>query len=90
MSLVPYTSNIPRANAIARLEDLSPTDFSEHWSDKPFILTKPIREWPVYQSWDTNALLDQYGRVKFRAEAVDWPLKTYVEYMHNKDRKSVV
>jgi len=86
--LAPYTTNIPKANAIVRLEDLSPTDFSESWSDKPFILTKPVREWPVYQLWDTKALLEQYGDIKFRAEAVDWSLKTYIEYMRNSQDES--
>lgn len=81
--LTPYTTSIPRENAIARLEDLSPFEFSENWSDKPFILTKPVIEWPVYKFWNTEALISQYGDVKFRAEAVDWSLKTYVEYMSN-------
>ena len=87
-SLTPYTSNIPRANAIARLENLSSTDFSEKWSDRPFILTQPVREWPVYKSWDTDTLLEQYGSVKFRAEAVDWTLNTYVNYMRNNSDES--
>lgn len=87
-SLLPYTTNIPPANAIPRLEDLSPEEFSESWSDKPFVLTKPVREWPVYKSWDTDSLLKQYGDVKFRAEAVDWTLKTYVEYMNNSSDES--
>jgi hypothetical protein len=86
--LSPYTTNIPRANAIPRLEDLSPTEFSENWSDKPFILTRPVREWPVYKSWDTDALLEQFGNVKFRAEAVDWSLNTYIQYMNNSSDES--
>jgi hypothetical protein len=81
--LHPYTLGIPEGNALPRFEDLSPADFSENWSDKPFILTKPIREWPVYKSWDTDALLSQYGSIKYRAEAVDWTLETYVSYMRN-------
>lgn len=87
-SLVPYASKIPRANAIARFENLSAIDFSENWSDKPFILTGPVREWPVYKSWNTDTLLQQYGDVKFRAEAVDWTLNTYVEYMRNNEDES--
>jgi hypothetical protein len=86
--LSPYTTNIPRGNAIPRLEDLSPTEFSENWSDKPFILTRPVREWPVYKSWDTDALLEQFGNVKFRAEAVDWSLNTYIQYMNNSSDES--
>ena len=86
--LGPYTSDIPSRNAIARLEDLSPAEFSEKWSDRPFILTKPVREWPVYKSWDVDVLLKQYGEVKFRAEAVDWSLNSYVEYMRNSSDES--
>jgi hypothetical protein len=53
------------------------------WSDRPFILTEPVKQWPVQQKWCQASLLEQYGEVIFRAEAVDWPLKTYVEYMNN-------
>jgi hypothetical protein len=80
--------NIPRGNAIPRLENLSPAEFSDTWSDKPFILTRPVREWHVYQSWNTDALLEHYGDIKFRAEAVDWTLKTYVGYMQNNTDES--
>ncbi|KAF4637984.1 hypothetical protein G7Y89_g85 [Cudoniella acicularis] len=86
--LAPYASNIPARNAISRLENLSHAEFSESWSDKPFILTKPVREWPVFKSWDTQALLEQYGDVKFRAEAVDWSLKTYADYMQDSNDES--
>lgn len=33
-------------------------------------------------------MLEKYGDVSFRAEAVDWPLKTYVEYMKNNEDES--
>ena len=33
-------------------------------------------------------MLRQYGDVIFKAEAVDWPLKTYVEYMNDNDDES--
>ena len=42
-----------------------------------------MREWPGYEKWSIDELLRKYGEVKFRAEAVDWPLKTYVDYMNN-------
>jgi hypothetical protein len=80
---MPYTTSIPKKNAITRLEDLTPDEFANHWSDKPFILTKPVREWPAYLTWDTNQLLTKFSDVEFRAEAVDWPLENYVEYMRN-------
>jgi len=81
--LSPYTINIPRKNAIARLEDLSATEFLESWSNKPFILTKTVRAWPVFKTWNTTSLLENYGDVMFRAESVDWSLSTYLEYMQN-------
>lgn len=42
-----------------------------------------MKEWPVYQKWCQDELLELYGDVVFRAEAVDWPMKTYIEYMNN-------
>ncbi|TVY41162.1 F-box protein [Lachnellula subtilissima] len=87
-SLARFASNIPLSNAITRLENLSQTEFSESWSNKPFILTKPIREWPVYKSWHASSLSDQYGGVKFRAEAVDWTLNTYLNYMSDSSDES--
>jgi hypothetical protein len=82
-SLTPYTTKIPSKNTIARLKDLDPADFASNWCDKPFILTKPVREWPVYRTWDTTQLLKNFADIEFRAEAVDWALKTYVDYMNN-------
>jgi hypothetical protein len=87
-SLTPYTANIPSKNAILRLDDLSPADFANNWCDKPFILTKPVREWPVFRTWDTAKLLEDFSNIEFRAEAVDWPLKNYVEYMDNNSDES--
>ena len=86
--LEPYTTRIPRQNSIPRLEDLTPADFGSTWTDKPFILTKPVRQWPVYKSWSLPTLVEQYGHVAFRAEAVDWPLKEYARYMDNSHDES--
>jgi Cupin-like domain len=84
--LHPYVSRIPKANEIRRFDNLSCTDFDARWVDKPFILTKPVTEWPVFKSWSTKYLLEKYGDVLFRAEAVDWPLSKYIDYMeHNTD-----
>lgn len=33
-------------------------------------------------------MLRKYGDVSFRAEAVDWPLQTYVEYMNDNQDES--
>lgn len=83
ISLDPYARNIPSRNQIARLPDLSPEEFQDDWADKPFILTEPVKKWPAYQQWTTDTLLNKYGDVVFRAEAVDWPFKVYVDYMRN-------
>lgn len=40
----------------------------------------------MFREWSAEAMLATYGHVKFRAEVVDWPLKTYFDYMnHNHD-----
>ncbi|KAL8734768.1 MAG: hypothetical protein Q9181_003053 [Wetmoreana brouardii] len=87
-SLLPYATNIPPENAISRLGDLSPEDFAKDWADKPFILTEPVRQWPVYHEWSTSGLLAKYGAILFRAEAVDWPLSNYVDYMSDNEDES--
>lgn len=78
-----YTRHIPARNAIARLPDLTPDEFSAHWTDRPFILTEPVKAWPVFSTWTPESLLERFGDTKFRAEAVDWPLRTYMEYLGN-------
>ncbi|KAE8363089.1 hypothetical protein BDV27DRAFT_11470 [Aspergillus caelatus] len=88
ISLNPYVTNIPSRNQIARLPNLSPEEFHEKWSDTPFILTEPVKEWPAYQNWTVESLLSKYADTVFRAEAVDWPFKTYVEYMKNNSDES--
>ncbi|KAK4628926.1 F-box protein [Fulvia fulva] len=81
--LHPFAEFIPKANEISRLEDLSYDHFAADWYHQPFILTKPVKQWPVYNTWSTERLLEKYADVPFRAEAVDWPLRTYMEYMNN-------
>lgn len=82
-SLKPYTTRIPSENAIPHLTDLTHEEFSAKWTSKPFILTAPVKEWPVYREWTTQFLLEKYADVSFRAEAVDWPLNKYIDYMDN-------
>ena len=86
--LQPYASNIPIQNSIPLLPNLSADEFANNWVNKPFILTDEVVQWPVYQDWSTEALLEEYSNVKFRAEAVDWPLKIYVDYMNNNSDES--
>jgi hypothetical protein len=73
-----------------RLPNLTPEEFSQSWTDKAFILTDPVKEWPVYKNWSQDTLLQKYKDVVFRAEAVDWPLSTYVDYMTNNTDESPV
>lgn len=79
--LTSFVSHIPTKNVIPKLHDLTQDEFATKWSNKPFILTSPVREWPVYKQWDIAELLKRYGGVRFRAEAVDWSFETYVQYM---------
>lgn len=76
-------ANIPTRNKLARLPNLSPEEFQEKWTDTPFILTEPVKEWPAYKNWSVDSLLSKHGEAVFRAEAVDWKFKTYVDYMRN-------
>ncbi|RMY42418.1 hypothetical protein D0865_11988 [Hortaea werneckii] len=69
--------------AFTRSEELWRALFVE-----PFILTEPVKQWPVFKTWSTEELLAQYADVAFRAESVDWPLKTYIEYMNNNTDES--
>ena len=86
--LARYTQNIPEANKIPHLPDLIPESFSSEWFDRPFILTSPVKQWRIYQRWSTEHLLEKYANVRFRAESVDWPLKTYAQYMINNHDES--
>lgn len=47
------------------------------------MLTTPVKQWPVYGTWTPEYLLEIFPETKFRAEAVDWPMKKYMSYMHD-------
>lgn len=81
INLAPYYQDVPSTNVIPQLDQLSPEEFGSTWSSKPFILTFPVKEWPVYTSWSTEYLVKHHSSTMFRAEAIDWPLKIYVQYM---------
>ncbi|KAI5291097.1 hypothetical protein KEM54_006320 [Ascosphaera aggregata] len=81
ISLAPFVTRIPKENTIARLSDLTHEEFLDKWSDKPFILTEPVKSWPIYKNWSTRDALQSHGKKYFRAEAVDWKLRDYYEYM---------
>jgi hypothetical protein len=77
----PYASHIPVANRIQRFDNLGPSEFPTY-SSTPFLLTDPVKSWPAYK-WTYQTLCSQFGSTPFRAEAVDWPLSTYIFYMLN-------
>lgn len=83
-----FAQDVPKENLISRLPDLTLDGFNAHWVDQPFILTSPIREWPAFKTWNKQSLSTKYGQTKFRAEAVDWQLKTYFHYMDNSTDES--
>jgi hypothetical protein len=88
LNLAQFVSCIPLPNCIPRFANLSQADYLNCWNNRPFILTEPVKEWPIFSRWCQETLLDQYADVEFRAEAVDWPLKIYVEYMSNNGDES--
>ena len=83
-----YARGIPRQNLIPRLSNLTNEEFSAKWTNQPFILTEPVKSWPAFKDWDLEYLLEHHGDTLFRAEAVDWPFKTYVSYMRNSTDES--
>ncbi|KAL6908457.1 hypothetical protein GGI43DRAFT_392797 [Trichoderma evansii] len=86
IDLANFVSRIPKANEIRRFENLTYEEYSERWTEQPFVLTNCIQEWPVYSQWTIDSLLKKYAEVEFRAEAVDWTFSQYCEYMNrNKD-----
>lgn len=86
--MLPYASQIPSCNRIPRFSNLSPSQFSRSWTNKPFILTEPVKEWPAYREWSFQYLLETFGQIEFRAEAVDWPLYTYIDYINDNEDES--
>ena len=86
--LAPYATSIPEENKIPHLGDLGTSEFQKKWSDRPFVLTDVVKRWQVYRSWDVESLIEKFGNAKFRAEAVDWTLKTYSDYMRNNQDES--
>lgn len=62
-------------------EKLGQAEFDTHWSTRPFILVNLDKaRWPA---WDLASLLKRFSDVKFRQEAVQWPLSLYSKYLVN-------
>ncbi|GAB7363516.1 hypothetical protein MBLNU230_g3785t1 [Neophaeotheca triangularis] len=83
-----YALNIPNANQIPRFHDLTPSEFAARWVSHPFILTHPVRTWPIFHTWSWTYLAHTYPSTLFRAEAVDWPLSTYLNYLNDSHDES--
>jgi hypothetical protein len=81
ISMNPYARSVPPSKTIPRLSNLSTEQFDAQWTDRPFILTEPVKLWKVSSSWSFDGLAEQYANVSFRAEAVDWTMDKYLRYM---------
>lgn len=58
---------------------LTQEKFDEDWNSRPFIITNPDKSrWP---RWTLQELLTRFADVKFRQEAVRWPLALYSQYL---------
>lgn len=75
-------SIVPEGRIPRLLESgLSQEAFDSEWNRKPFILiNKDENRWP---KWDLESLLSRFADVKFRQEAVQWPLSLYAQYLAN-------
>ncbi|OLL27110.1 F-box protein [Neolecta irregularis DAH-3] len=80
-------SGLPRDDTIPRLSNLSQDEFSTKWSNQPFILTEVVPKWSA-SHWDIDYLLEKHGDHIFRAECVDWKLRTYIDYLRNNQDES--
>ncbi len=47
-----------------------------------------MKQWPVYDKWSIDNLVKEYGKLKFRAEAVYWSLEMYIDYWKNNQDES--
>ena len=83
INLAPCVEHIPPRNAIRRFPYLTSEEFENYWADTPFILTDVVNHWPLFKGWCFPELLDKYGDIVFRAEAFDWSLRTYLEYLND-------
>lgn len=67
---------------------MSYEDFSDRWSQKPFILTKYIQDWPAFRDWNFDYFSKNHRDVVFRAESVNWNYETYAKYMSSTSDES--
>ncbi|KAJ6446276.1 Noc1p protein [Purpureocillium lavendulum] len=88
INLAQFVRNIPKANQICRFDNLTYEQYAERWTERPFILTRCIQEWPVTSAWTIESLLSDYAELEFRAEAVDWTFSRYCSYMRDNTDES--
>ncbi|KAJ1923541.1 hypothetical protein IWQ60_005820 [Tieghemiomyces parasiticus] len=82
------TSNLDRLRAsqrgtpIPRRSGLSLAEFIREYEEPalPVIITDVARQWPAFKRWNREYLLDAFGHVAFRAEAIDITLHNYYRY----------
>lgn len=73
--LVLPPGRIPRLPEAHLTQDM----FDSHWHSRPFVLTnRDAARWP---RWDLELLLRRFADVRFRQEAVQWPLSLYSQYL---------
>ncbi|CAG8456328.1 4864_t:CDS:2 [Ambispora leptoticha] len=51
--------------------------------NKPVIITDVVTKWPAYKKWTMDYLVEKWGDVVFRAEAIDIKLREYARYAAN-------
>ncbi|CAG8554871.1 18934_t:CDS:2 [Dentiscutata erythropus] len=67
---------------IDRRSNLSMEEFNTNYAAKnrPVIITDVVTQWPAFQKWTIKYLVEKYGDIHFRAEAINIKLKNYVQY----------
>ncbi|CAG8591558.1 21785_t:CDS:2 [Cetraspora pellucida] len=70
---------------INRRSNLSMEEFNSNYAAKnrPVIITDVVTQWPAFQKWSMKYLVEKYGNIQFRAEAIDIKLKNYAQYSAN-------
>ncbi|KAI8818137.1 uncharacterized protein EV422DRAFT_190700 [Fimicolochytrium jonesii] len=70
---------------IERRSNLSYREFVVEYAkpNKPVILTDVVSQWPAYEKWSEDYLLEHYGNKMFTAEAVRIPFRDYLSYSQN-------
>lgn len=53
---------------IDRRQNLSYEEFYENYAKKniPVVITDVVTEWPAFQKWSREYLLEKFGKIKFK------------------------